>query len=121
MSFALPDLLAVCPFKGRTNPYYPKASEDSHKWLKSHKVFKDRKRAFFIQGENELLASYAYPYAGPEQVRGCCDFINLLFVLDEISDEQNGKDAIQTGLVAYRAMSDPDFDDGSVLCTMTKQ
>ena len=121
MSFALPDLLAVTPLKGRTNPHYAKASAESSKWVLSFNVFKDRKRAFFQQGGSELLCSHAYPYAGHEQLRTCCDFVNLLFTVDEISDDQNGKDALETGTVFYRAMSDPDFDDGSVLCTMTKQ
>ncbi len=84
-------------------------------------MFKDRKRAFFIQGENELLCSYAYPYADYEQFKTCCDFVNLLFVLDEISDVQTGKDATQTGVVVYNAMSDPNFEDGSTLCAMSKQ
>lgn len=84
-------------------------------------ALKNTKRASFIQGENELLSSYVYPYAGREQLRGCCDFINLLFVVDEISDIQDGKTALHTGLTVFHAMSNADFDDGSVVCIMTKE
>lgn len=120
-SFVLPDLLSLCPFPARANPHFERASKESYEWLSGFGVFKDRKRAFFIQGENELLCSYAYPYADYEQLRGCSDFVNLLFVLDETSDVQDGQNALKTGLTVYNAFSDPDFEDGSVICTMTKQ
>ncbi|KAJ3766764.1 isoprenoid synthase domain-containing protein, partial [Lentinula raphanica] len=55
-----------------------------------------------------------------KQFRTCCDFINVLFVIDEISDGQNGKDARATGQISINAMRDPDFDDGSTLCKITK-
>ncbi|EDR08430.1 uncharacterized protein LACBIDRAFT_326872 [Laccaria bicolor S238N-H82] len=47
--------------------------------------------------------------------------VNLLFVLDEVSDDQNGKDARATGRIFVQAMQDPDWDDGSVLAKITKE
>ncbi|KAI0077885.1 terpenoid synthase [Panus rudis PR-1116 ss-1] len=120
-TFKLPDLLALCPMKGRTNPNYALASAASSKWVLSFGVFKDNKANFFQQGGSELLCSHAYPYADYEELRTCCDLVNLLFTVDEISDEQDGAGAYKTGRVFYKALSDPDFDDGSTLCTMTKQ
>ncbi|THH27413.1 hypothetical protein EUX98_g6776 [Antrodiella citrinella] len=119
--FYLPDLLAVCPFKDATNPHYLRASAESSAWVNSYQLFSDRKRAYFIQGLSELLVSHTYPYADYHQFRTCCDFVNLLFVVDEISDDQNGKDACATGLVYLNAMVDADWDDGSVLAKMTKE
>lgn len=119
--FVLPDLFPLVPFKGSTNPHYVKAAAESSAWINSYNVFTDRKRAFFIQGSNELLVSHTYPYAGYEQFRTCCDFVNLLFVVDEVSDEQNGKDARHTGNVYLKAMRDPEWNDGSVLAKMTKE
>lgn len=75
----------------------------------------------FITGCNELLVSHAYPYADYEQFRTVCDFVNLLFVVDEISDEQTGDDARKTGLVYLNALRDKDWDDGSKLAKMTKE
>ena len=76
--FYLPDLLALStPFKGSTNPHYKRGAAESRAWINSFNVFTDRKRAFFIQGCNELLVSHTYPYAGYEQFRTCCDFVSI--------------------------------------------
>ncbi|KAI9000522.1 terpenoid synthase [Trametes punicea] len=119
--FTLPDLLAVCPFKGSTNPHYFRAAAESSAWVKSFNVLSARKLAFLLQGSSELLVSHAYPYAPYEQFRTCCDFVNLLFVVDEVSDDQNGKDARGTGDVFRNVMRYPDWDDGSALAKMTRE
>ncbi|KAI0833261.1 terpenoid synthase [Trametes gibbosa] len=119
--FTLPDLLAVCPLKGSTNPHYTLAAAESTAWVKSYNIFDERKLVFLLQGSSELLVSHAYPYAPYEQFRTCCDFVNLLFVVDEVSDDQNGKDARHTGEVFLNAMRYPDWDDGSALAKMTRE
>lgn len=119
--FTIPDILAICPLKDATNPYYKEAAAESRAWVNSYNVFTDRKRAFFIQGANELLCSHVYAYAGYEQFRTTCDFVNLLFVIDEISDDQNGSDARATGKIFASVMRDPEWDDGSVLSKMTHE
>ena len=120
-SFVLPDLHAVTPFVGSFNPHYASASIESSEWFNSYRVLSDRKRAFFLQGGSELLCAHAYPYADYERFRTTCDFVNLLFTVDEISDDQNEKGAHATGLTFYNAMRDLDFDDGTTLCKMTKE
>jgi len=75
--FRLPDLLSTCSLKDETNPYYKEAATESRAWINSYDIFTDRKRAFFIQGQNELLCSHVYSYAGPEQLRTTCDFVSL--------------------------------------------
>ncbi|KAH9481651.1 Bifunctional terpene synthase Agr4 [Psilocybe cubensis] len=119
--FVLPDLLESCPLKDATNPYYKEAAAESRAWINGYDIFTDRKRAEFIQGQNELLCSHVYWYAGREQLRTTCDFVNLLFVVDEVSDEQNGKGARETGQVFFKAMKYPDWDDGSILAKVTKE
>ncbi|KDQ53197.1 hypothetical protein JAAARDRAFT_162104 [Jaapia argillacea MUCL 33604] len=119
--FYIPDLLSICPLRGSTNPHYEKARVESSAWISSYNLFSDRKRLFFILGSNELLVSHTYPYAGYEQFRTCCDFVNLLFVVDEVSDDQNGSDARKTGEVFLNAMRDAKWDDGSALAKMTKE
>ncbi|KIL64403.1 hypothetical protein M378DRAFT_186710 [Amanita muscaria Koide BX008] len=116
----LPDLKGQCPFIGTTSPHYVDASAESRAWINGFDVFTDRKRAYFIQGFNEVLVSHTYSYAGYEQFRTACDFVNLLFVLDELSDDMNSADARET-FNAYRcALQDPDWDDGSVIAKITK-
>ncbi|KAJ8473180.1 hypothetical protein ONZ51_g8039 [Trametes cubensis] len=119
--FVLPDLLAVCPLKGSTNPHYLRAAAESTAWVKSYNTLSERKLAFLLQGSSELLVSHAYPYAPYEQFRACCDFVNLLFVVDEVSDDQNGCDARRTGEVFSHVMRYPDWDDGSALAKMTQE
>ena len=85
-SFVLPDLHAVTPFVGSFNPNYAEVAAESSQWINSHNVLSDRKRAFFLQGGSELLCAHAYPYADYERFRTTCDFVNLLFTVDEISD-----------------------------------
>ena len=117
----LPDLLSICPIKGSTNPHYEAAAAESRAWVNGFNIFHGEKLTFFLTGSNELLVSHTYPYAGYEQFRTACDFVNLLFVVDEVSDDQNGKDARQTGMVYLNVMRDPAWDDGSKLAQMTRE
>ena len=119
--FVLPDLLSICPINGSTNPHYETAAAESRAWVNGFNVFHGEKLAFFLTGSNELLVSHTYPYAEYEQFRTACDFINLLFVVDEVSDDQNGKDARKTGMVYLNVMKDPSWDDGSKLAQMTRE
>ncbi|KAE9398703.1 terpenoid synthase [Gymnopus androsaceus JB14] len=106
------------------NPHYKDAGAESAAWIDSYNIFTDsRKKAYFrdvMQGGSELLIAHTYPYASYEQFRTCCDLVNLLFVVDEVSDEQSGDGARATGEIFLSAMRDPEFDDGSTLCKITK-
>lgn len=116
----LPDLVGLCPFPYSSNPHCEQAGAESAAWIERYNVFRDRKRAFFMQTCSELLVSRAYPYADFEGARTCCDFVNFLFVLDEISDDQDGAGARQTGDTFLKAMSDEPCD-GSLLSRITKE
>lgn len=117
----LPDLLSICPIKGSTSPHYEAAAAESRAWVNGFDIFHGEKLTFFLTGSNELLVSHTYPYAEYDQFRTACDFVNLLFVVDEVSDDQNGKDARQTGMVYLNVMRDPTWDDGSNLAQMTRE
>lgn len=75
--FRLPNLFAACPLTDGTNPYYKDAAAESRAWINGFDIFTDRKRAFFIQGQNELLCSHVYCFADFEQFRTTCDFVRL--------------------------------------------
>jgi hypothetical protein len=74
----LPNLKELCPFDHATNPHYEEIGAQSSAWINSFQCFSGKKHEFFAQGGSELLASHVYPYAGREELRLCCDFINLL-------------------------------------------
>lgn len=120
-SFLLPDLVSLLPYRGFVNPHYERASKSSSAWVNGYNIVPDRKRAFFQQGGSELLCAYAYSYAGYEELRTTMDLVNILFTVDEVSDDQNGKDAYKTGRVFLNALRDADWDDGSALAQMTKE
>ena len=111
----------MCPLKDATNPHHKTAAAESRAWINSFEVFSDEKRAEFIAGSNELLVSHAYPFASYERFRVCCDFINTLFVVDEISDVQNGTDALTTGMIYLNILKDPTWDDGSKLAQISRE
>jgi hypothetical protein len=77
--FRLPDLLLTCSnsLKDETNPYFKDVAPESQAWINSYNFLTDRKRAFFIQGQSELLCSHVFSYAGPEEFRTTCDFVSL--------------------------------------------
>ncbi|KAI0696795.1 terpenoid synthase [Cytidiella melzeri] len=118
--YRLPDLHALCAWQASFNSHYEEARAASSEWVLSYNAFTGKKLEFFKEGGSELLCAWVYPYAGAEQLRTACDFVNLLFTIDEISDEQSGEGATKTGLVFLNTMVDDSYDDGSVICKMTK-
>ena len=111
-TYTLPDLIALCPFKWSSNPHYTIVRAESSAWINGFNLFVDSNmRAFFTASDSERLCAYAYPYAGYEALRIACDFVNLLFMLDEISDEQSGEGAKETGQTFLDIMNDKSGDN----------
>ena len=105
--FILPDLISQCSFTLTSNPHYARCQAESSAWVESFNVFiNPRKRLALRLADSELLCAYAYPYADYEALRICCDFVNLLFIIDEISDDQSGSDAKATGDVYLDVLND---------------
>ncbi|KAI5835131.1 terpenoid synthase [Schizophyllum commune Tattone D] len=121
--FILPDLESpVCAlFPRATNPHYGAVLDESREWFDSFSFFPDKKRAYFQQCIFELLASHSFPYAEYSKFRVCCDWLNLVFAFDEVSDEQNGPDARKTTDVYIRAMRGLTVDEGDKLYQATKE
>ncbi|KAL6302458.1 terpenoid synthase [Sparassis latifolia] len=114
--FILPDLISPCPFKGGAfSPHYTRASAASRAWVGSYTLVAEEKRHVYLNSGSAVLAAHAYHYAAYEQFRTICDFISVLFTLDEISDEQNGADARTTMNVFLEVLTDPNWDDGTQL------
>lgn len=76
---------------------------------------------FFGQKGSPLLAALIYPYADAERLRTCCDFLNILFVIDEVSDRQGRREVQATAATVLNAMKNDAYDDGTVLCRMIKE
>ena len=117
-SFRLPDLLSMCPFTPSMKSDYKEDGKSSLAWFDGFKVLSERKRTMFIHSNADLLVAHTYPYAGNEEYRTCLDFISLLFALDEITDDQNEKDARNTMISCLNTL-DGKQCDGSVISRMT--
>ena len=116
----LPDLMSVCPFSWSLNQYYPRGSDESSRWADSYNIFTDAKHAYFAMANGGLLASYAYSSSSYERFRACCDFINVLYVLDELSDDQDEEEAKETENAFIRAL-DGKACDGSPLSRLVNE
>lgn len=68
--------------------FFPGAK--SQDWIDSFNVFSDAKRAFFKASNMSLLGAYAYPQAGPEAFLACSDWLNVILLVDDYCDEQDG-------------------------------
>lgn len=119
-SFILPDLFSICTFAASVNPHYKDAGAESAAWIDKFNVFAGQKRAFFVKSNSELLVAHAYPYAGYEEFRTVCDFMNILFVVDDLCDDLSGADARTTGYKFVHGMRDNTFDD-TVLSRITSE
>jgi hypothetical protein len=101
--FTLPNLFACIPFSASVNPHHEPAAAESFAWVDSYNFFVDRKRAHFLASQIDLLAAYCYPSASYDDFRTICDYTNVLFVIDEISDEQDGRGALETAEICMKA------------------
>lgn len=110
----LPDLISICPFPWSPSPYHVRGSDESMQWVDSYNIFADRKRAFFIMENGAILASYVYSYAEYEEFRTCVDFVNVLFILDEVSDNQDEEGVRKTADVLRRALTGQEGDNSSL-------
>lgn len=91
------------PWPG-VHPDTARATSESIAWIDAHSPFdclegatKGATRRFFEETGAGLLGGYAYPYARTyAQLRAVTDFINTIYVLDEITDAQSGIQAKKT-------------------------
>ncbi|KAF9014296.1 isoprenoid synthase domain-containing protein [Cyathus striatus] len=118
--FILPDLISSCPLKDAINPHFDIVARETRLWIDSYKIMSDRKRDQYSSGKIEALCSHAYPFACREEFKTICYWVNLLFIIDEISDRQTGKGARVTGDIVVKVLEDPKWDDGSPLSGMVK-
>lgn len=136
----LPDLMKMCPWSSSTNPHLGTAGvylsiyslcfvltqimcylgPESAAWVDSFGFFQNAKRSQFQDAAAELCAARTYPYASFEDFRTVCDFVNLLFVADETSDDQDGEGAAKTGDTFVRAMKG-ELSDGSAIVRLTRE
>ncbi|KAI8976599.1 terpenoid synthase [Trametes punicea] len=116
-----PDLISCCPFPLQCNPYYERASAASKTWLTSGCKLSKKKRNALQGLKGGLLTAMSYPFAGYDQFRVCCDWINYLFHLDDICDEMDDRATVSTAHEIIGALRDPHcFHPSSAVGRLTK-
>ena len=118
--YLLPDLIALCPFQWSKNPNYSLCRTEE---FNSSRFFTDPSdQLSFRNCDFELLCAYVWPqsYVDYEKFKTCCDYMNLLFVIDDVSDRQPGKDAEDTANAFLDVMNSIDVAD-SQLARLSKE
>ena len=116
----IPDLVSHCDFPLRTNRHRKQATVECKQWLFRGGNLSDRKRNAFHGLKAGLLTSMCYAKAGYPQLRVCCDFMNLLFALDEISDGHDMAGSYVMVDTFVKALNNKPCD-GSLVSRITKE
>ena len=94
----IPDLVSHCTFPLRNNRHRKQATVECKRWLFRGGNLSQKKRDAFHGLKAGQLTAMCYPNAAFPQLRVCCDFMNWLFHLDNISDDMNDRGTTSTGL-----------------------
>ncbi|THH10892.1 hypothetical protein EW145_g1023 [Phellinidium pouzarii] len=100
----LPDLFSVCYFAVSLHPQYQQVALESNAWVGAYQILGPDTCAFFTRINTPLLGAYVYTYATYDKLRIACDLINMLFSVDELSDDQDGVAAHSTMELYVRAL-----------------
>lgn len=117
----IPDLVSHCTFPVRCNRHNKQASVESKRWLFKGGNLTDRKRDAYHGLKAGYLTSMCYPLAGFPQLRVCCDFMNYLFHLDNISDDMSDRGTHGTAVEVMNALYHPGHQTASRVGYMTRE
>ena len=100
INFCLPDLFALTPFSTLEGCHesYVREDRSSTEWALGYSILPDHKSNRIYESEAELLANLAYndPSTTKERLRIIGDYLVLLVVIDELTDEQDAVGANAT-------------------------
>ena len=117
----LPDLASLTPFTWLgCNPRYSRSSRESTDWMLSYGALSGEKRARVVRTNADLLGAYTVPYADPKGLRLTTDHLVLLYVIDELTDDQSDEDASAARDTFTKALT-ADEVDASPVALATKE
>ena len=118
----IPDLVSHCDYPLRCNRHRKQATKECKQWLFRGGNLSERKRNAFHGLKAGLLTSMCYPNAAYPQLRVCCDFMNWLFHLDNISDDMNDRGTSNTGIDIMNTLWCPEtHNPASRVAKMTRE
>ena len=77
-SVIIPDLVSHCDFELRLNVAWDEATRTSEQWLNQGGNLNESKQQIYHGLRAGILTSHCYPYAPPQQLRVCCDFMKYV-------------------------------------------
>ncbi|EPQ52189.1 terpenoid synthase [Gloeophyllum trabeum ATCC 11539] len=89
----MPDLVSHCDFKLRINRHHRQAAVASERWMFKGGNLDEQGRTAFRGLKAGLLTSMCYPDAAYPQLKVCCDYMNYLFHLDNLTDDMDNSGA----------------------------
>ena len=111
--FHLPDLFALTPFNALRGCHgsYTREDRSSTEWALSYGILPHKRDALYAS-EPELLANISYNSLSTtkERFRTTGDYIALLYVIDELTDEQDNEGVATTREAIIKALS-PNSED----------
>ncbi|KAH8103083.1 isoprenoid synthase domain-containing protein, partial [Cristinia sonorae] len=103
----IPDLVSHCDFPLRNNRHRKQASSECKQWLFRGGNLSQRKKDAFHGLKAGLLTAMCYPNAAYPQLRVCCDFMNWLFHLDNLSDDMTDRGTVRTAVDIMNTLYHP--------------
>lgn len=117
----LPDLVSHCPFTLNTNPHWKKVGAQSEAWLRKNGALSVKKQRALHGLRCGLLSGLTYPDCGPQELRVCCDYLEYLFHLDDISDRMDRSGTGGTRAAVMNSLTDPEYKTNARVGKMTKE
>ncbi|KAI0746249.1 terpenoid synthase [Daedaleopsis nitida] len=84
--------MARWPLPRRISPFYEEVAPESAEWLRSFHLFTPDGQTMFDEYNSGLLVALAYPDSDKEYARAACDFMNMFFVCDDLTDEMSASE-----------------------------
>ncbi|KAI0056135.1 terpenoid synthase [Artomyces pyxidatus] len=104
----LPDTLAGWPWpRVPSNPYLDEVKPQSEKWVRSLNVFGPESQDTMERADFCLLAAMCYPHLDKERFGMACDYMMLLFTIDEFMDRCPGNQARANAATIVNALENP--------------
>ena len=118
----LPDLVSQCHYALNLNTFGKKVGSASEAWLVRQGNLSVKKQRSLHGLKSGLITSMCYPDAPEYELRVCCDYINYLFHLDNISDSMDGVGTVNTQEVVMGSLRNPaTYKSSSRVSRMTKE
>ncbi|KIJ41100.1 hypothetical protein M422DRAFT_255948 [Sphaerobolus stellatus SS14] len=106
--FVIPDLWAQCPWPAIFHPNGAAIEAESDRWIFSHCPNNQASLLRIVPSlRSGALAAFCYNNCSDERFRLVCDFIAVLFLLDDITDELDTMDNDLFRDIITNALIDP--------------